>query len=86
MKVYLKLKNRRRYCIPVPLPFFLIRIGLSDFTKRQILKHTDEKIKRYIEPLDFRAIARSLEGIKGYKGLKLVEVFDKEGTEVTIII
>lgn len=86
MRVYLKMKNHRRYCIPVPLPLFILRLGLLDFAKRQALKHVDQNARRYIEAIDFNAILKGIEDIKNYKGLKLVEVVVKEGTEVTIVV
>lgn len=86
MRVYIKTKNKRRFCIPVPMPMFLIRIALSGYVKNLILKHVDVNARKYIENIDFKALCNGLEDIKSYKGLKMVDVADKEGNEITVIV
>lgn len=86
MKAYIKLKNSRRFWIPIPLPMFLMRIGLSGYVKNKILSHMDANSRKYVENVDFRALSYSIEDIKSYRGLKLVEVINKDGTEITIIV
>lgn len=86
MKIYLRQQNKRRYCIPVPLPLFLIRLVFSNSLKRLILKNLNTDAKKYIEQLDFDILLMAITDIKKYKGLKLVEVKSHTGEEVTIIM
>jgi hypothetical protein len=86
MRVYLKIKNHRNFYIPVPIPMFIFRLGLSNYIKRQIVEHCDKEARKYLECIDFDAIYGSIRDLKAYKGLKLVEVKAGDGTEVTIIV
>lgn len=86
MKVYIKKENKRGFWIPVPLPMFIIRLALSDFVKTKALAHVDKETKKYIENIDFKGLASSISDIKNYKGLRLVEIADKQGNEVIIIV
>ena len=86
MRVYLKIKNHRNFSIPIPMPMFIFRLGLSSFVKRQIVEHCDKETRKYLEAIDFEAIYKSIRGLKDYKGLRLVEVKAGDGTEVTIIV
>jgi len=48
-------------------------------------------MKKYVKDedlqnIDFKQLSKALDELKGYKGLKLVEVKEKDGDEVTIII
>jgi hypothetical protein len=86
MRVYLKMKNHRNYNLPIPVPMFIFRLGLSSFIKRQIILHCDNATRKYLEGIDFDAIYGSIRDLKAYKGLKLVEVKAGDGTEVTVIV
>lgn len=48
-------------------------------------------MKKYVkneelENIDFKQLSKALDELKDYKGLKLVEVKEKDGDEVTIVI
>ena len=88
MKIYINSKKSRRFCIPVPLSIatLLLKPLLSEFTKRKLLSKIDHRNKVYLESFDFKGLFKSVNELKNYKGLKLVEVEDKEGNEVTIIV
>jgi hypothetical protein len=88
MKIYVKSKKTRRYCIPVPLSIvtLILKPVSSTFIKRKIMEKTDKKSRVYLEEFDFKKLIGSLNQLNEYKGLKLVEVNDKEGNEVTIIV
>ena len=85
MRVFIKLPNHRRFAVPIPLPMFLFRIALSSFVKNQIINHCDNNTRKYLENIDFEALYSSLSELKNYRGLKLVEVSQKNGTEITVI-
>ena len=86
MRVYLKIKNHNRFGIPIPMPMFIFRLAPSRSVKEKIINHCDINSRRYLENIDFEALYRSLEALKDCKGLKLVEVSQRDGTEVTIIV
>jgi gamma-glutamylcyclotransferase (GGCT)/AIG2-like uncharacterized protein YtfP len=50
------------------------------------LANTNKESRVFIEEFDFKKLINSIDQLKDYKGLKLVEVNDKEGNEVTIIV
>jgi len=81
MKIYIKEKDHRGYTIPVPLwlaQFFLRRV--AGWAMKKYVKKED------LENIDFEQLSKALDELKGYKGLKLVEIKEKEGDEVTIIV
>ena len=81
MKIYIKEKDQRGYTIPVPLglaQFFLNR--MAGRVMKKYVKDED------LQNIDFKQLSKALDELKGYKGLKLVEVKEKDGDEVTIII
>jgi hypothetical protein len=88
MKIYIKSKKSRRFCIPIPLSIvtLLLKPISSAFIKRKVLANTNKESRVFIEEFDFKKLINSIDQLKDYKGLKLVEVNDKEGNEVTIIV
>lgn len=86
MRVYIKLKNHKKFRLPIPMPMFIFRLALSKYVKEKIISHCDYNSRKYLENIDFEALYRSLEDLKDCKGLRLVEVSQGDGTEVTIIV
>ncbi|WP_315072409.1 hypothetical protein [uncultured Clostridium sp.] len=87
MKIYLKLNNGRRFKIPAPIGLVKFILSFGDFGASIAKKHINEEQRMYIDCIDFKELRKSLDVLKEYKGLKLVEVrADNGGTEVTIII
>lgn len=86
MKIYFKTENGRRYFIPAPI--WLIKAGLSTggFGVRIAKKHIPEDQISYIENIDFGELKKAVDVLKKYKGLNMVDVKTKDGTEVRIII
>lgn len=79
MRVIVK-SGGHKYFIPVPLCLggIVIKIAMKFGCKETLTPHQQKEILKL-----FKAIKKSL---KGYRGLKIVEVKDATGEEVTIII
>lgn len=84
MRVYVRVNGSFRFFVPVPLG--LAKAGLSLVKTPLIQKYIPEKNKKYIDMIDFDSLKECLNILRHYKGLKLVEVRAKDGTEVTVII
>jgi hypothetical protein len=88
MRVYIKEKTGRRFCIPVPLALFRVGINIAAIWVRKS-KHRKYKYEDRIgelENINFVQLSQSLQYLKGYRGMKIVEVKSKDGDEVTIIL
>lgn len=86
MRIYIKEGTGRRFCVPVPLALFKVGITIVAIWMRQAKKHKyNNKIKQ-LESINFVQLSQSLQYLKGYRGLKIVEVKSKDGDEVTIIL
>ncbi|KOF57104.1 MULTISPECIES: hypothetical protein [Clostridium] len=83
MRVYVK-TNGRRFFVPVPL--CLANLGISLIQAPFIQKYIPEKDRKYMDMIDYRALRKSINILRHYRGLRLVEVKAKDGTEVTITI
>ncbi|WP_341274436.1 hypothetical protein [Clostridium acetobutylicum] len=83
LRIYIKNKNMR---FVIPIPNFFIRFSLKFIQKPFILRNIPLKDRKYIEMIDFDALYRCVDILKEYKGLKVVDVEDKEGTKVIIKI
>lgn len=86
MRIYIREKNGKSFFIPVPLSIAGVACKIADFVLKRVDKHFDAKTKEILDCVDFRELARSLKYLKGYKGLKMVEVKSQGGDEVTIIL
>ena len=82
MKIYLKLETGRRFFFIAPI--WLVKAGLGFGTV--LIRHLPEQQRPYVENIDFRALRKSFDVLKNYKGLELVNVRAKDGTEVKIVI
>jgi len=92
LKVKVKLKDKREFT--VPLPYALLHAGgwiassplLWKFVNNKVIqKNIEENAKSYIPAsIDRKEIKKLLKEIKRYRGLTIVEVKDKDGTEVVV--
>ena len=83
MRIYLKLDNGKRFFIIAPI--WLIKAGLgigSGIAK----KHIPEDQRIYFDCIDFKELRKGLDVLKNYKGLNMVDIKAKDGTEVKIVI
>ena len=86
MKIYLKIENGRRYFIPAPIWLIKAGLGMGDFGIRIAGRHITEEQMSYIENIDFRELKKAVNVLKRYKGLNMIDVRAKDGTEIKIII
>lgn len=86
MRIYIREKTGRKFFIPVPLSIAGAACKIVEFVFKRIDKHIDAQTKEILDCIDFNELSKSLKYLKGYKGLKMVEVKSKEGDEVTIIL
>ncbi|MDP4143329.1 MAG: hypothetical protein Q8936_02430 [Bacillota bacterium] len=86
MRIYIKQGGHRGYHIPVPLSIASSCIRLADFILTKSKNHIPKEQLEYIDCIDFKMLAVSLKHLKGYKGLKLVDVKSAAGDEVRIIL
>lgn len=82
MRVYIKANNGMRFFIPAPL--WVLKIGLNTWIKDIIKKNLSDEQKQYIDYIDFRKLSRSIDLLKEYKGLTIVDIKAADGTFVNI--
>ena len=77
----------------VPVPFMILNIGISILCSKMLQQLVNKRSKEYIEkkkipfvipPLDKSSLKRIIDELKNYKGLVLVDIKAKDGTEVKI--
>jgi hypothetical protein len=86
LKIYLKIENGRRYFIPAPIWLIKAGLGMGGFGIRIARKHIPEEQMSYIENIDFMELKKAIDVLKRYKGLNMVDIKVKDGTEIRIII
>lgn len=59
---------------------------MGGFGVRIARKRIPEEHMSYIENIDFRELKKAVDVLKRYKGLNLVDIKVKDGTEVKIIV
>lgn len=86
MRIYIREKSGRRFFIPIPLSVAGIGCKIAAYAIEKSGKHINEQQREIIDCIDFDELAKSLKYLRGYRGLKLVEVTSKDGDEVTITL
>lgn len=84
MIVKIKDEDGKRFCIPVPM--WIIRLGLSRFVIKRIKKHIKDDDLKFLDTIDFKALSKSFKELKKYKGLKMVDIKSGDGESIEIII
>lgn len=83
MRVYIK-SGKMRFIMPVP--FILLRLGISIFSSSFIKKHVPQKDRKYFDMIDPGELSKCLGILKEYKGLRIVEVKTKDNIKVVITL
>ncbi|MDF2880519.1 MAG: hypothetical protein K0R54_1076 [Clostridiaceae bacterium] len=83
MKVSVRTDGKRFF---IPVPFGLVKLGIFMAKSPLVIRHTPEKYRVYINCIDTNELSKCIGILKQYKGLRIVDVRDKDGTEVTITI
>lgn len=86
MRIYIKQSNGRTFHIPVPLSVAGFGCNLADFVIRVSKKYMSAQEQEYMDCIDFKKLSLSLKELKGYHGLKLVDVKTLNGEEVVITL
>lgn len=86
MKIYLRIENGRRFFIPAPIWLVKAVLGMSGFGLRIAKKHVPGDQMAYFENIDFTEMKKAVNILKKYKGLNMVDVKTRDGTEVKIVI
>ena len=86
MKIYIKLNTGRRFKIPAPIGLVKVAFGLGGFGVSIARRYIPVEQRQYIESIDFKELRKSLDVLRAYKGLKMVDVKTEDGTEVKITI
>lgn len=86
MRIYIKEKSGKKYFIPIPLSIASLGCRIASYAIEKTGKNLNQKQRDIIDCIDFGQLARSLKYLRGYRGLKLVEVKSKDGEEVTITL
>jgi len=86
LKIYVKLATGRSFKIPAPIGLIKVALGFGGFGISIAKRYISKEQRQYIEYIDFKELKKSLDVLKAYKGLKLVEVKSGDGSEVRIII
>ena len=86
MKIYVKLKNGRSVKIPAPIGLVKVALGIGGFGISIFKRYIPKEQRPYIDCIDFRELRKSLDTLKNYKGLTLLEVKAGDGTDITIVI
>lgn len=84
MKIYIKTDEGKKFYIP--LPMWIIKLGLSNTTIKITTKNLSPEDKKHIEGIDFKSIAKNIGKLKSNKGLNIVDIKTKDGTEVKITV
>lgn len=86
MKIYIKLSNERSFKIPAPIGLVKVALGLGGFGVSIAKKYIPKDKSQYIDCIDFKELKKSLDVLRNYKGLKMVDIRTEDGTEVRITI
>lgn len=86
MKIYIREKNGRRFFIPIPLSVASLGCQIASYVIEKSGNKLNQKQREIIDCIDFHELAKSLKYLRGYRGLKLVEVTSSDGDEVTITL
>ena len=86
MRIYIREKNGKRFFIPVPLIIAGFGCRIAAYAIEKSGKHLDQQQRDIINCIDFDELAKSIRYLRGYRGLKLLEVTSKNGDEVTITL
>jgi hypothetical protein len=82
MKIRIKSKDRT---FRFRIPFWVVELipsGLISFG----IRHADDNVRDMLKNADFTELKKSLYDLKEYKGMNIVEVKGKDGSEVVITV
>lgn len=86
MKINIRTETGKRFYLPAPMWIVKLGLRLGNAGIRIAGKHINEETKAQLQQIDFRELSRQFEELNKYKGLKIVEIKSKDGSEITITV
>ncbi|GGE57772.1 hypothetical protein GCM10007140_05170 [Priestia taiwanensis] len=81
MHIKVKAKNVR---FTIPVPYAMLNIAISIFHSKLVQQNVSKKTDFPFQQLDKKMLKSIVKDLKNYKGLVLVDVKAKDGTEVKV--
>ena len=86
LRIYLKNEKGRRFFIPAPIWLVKAGIRMAGIGMKQEKKDPEREKKICLDAVNYREMNKALDLLKRYKGLELVDIKAKDGTEIRIIV
>lgn len=86
MRIYVRLNNGRGFKIPAPIGLVKAVLSFGNLGASIAKRHIPEDQRQYVDYIDFRELRKSLDVLREYRGLKIVDVKAADGTEVMVVI
>lgn len=86
MRIYIKLKNGKSLNFPAPIGLVKVAISICSFVVLITGRFIPGEQKQYIDCINFKELKNSMDVLRDYKGLKIVEIKAMHSSDVTIII
>lgn len=86
LRIYVRTNSGRSFKIPAPIGLVKVALSFGVFGVSIAKRYIPKEQRMYIECIDFLKLRKSVDVLKKYKGLKLVDVKAGDGTEVKIVI
>lgn len=83
MRLYVRVHGGIKLFFPIPIG--IAKFGCRFVNSSMIRKYIPNESLQYMECIDFAKLEESIDVLKQYKGLRLVDVKCSDGTEVVII-
>lgn len=84
MRIYIRQASGKHFFIPVPLSLAQFALRTGNFGMRIAKKYVDKDNLKYLECVDLKVLSKSLNLLREYKGMSIVEVKSSNGDEVVI--
>ena len=84
MKITIREKGRRTFCIR--LPFWVFTIFINKAVLRLAMSSAPEDVRTWLEGFDPGALRKAMHELKNYRGLEIVRVDSADGTHVRIVV
>lgn len=86
MKIYLKTDDGHHFFIPVLIPYRCMGLFGCKCIKKLTKKYAGNDVSNYMDSVDMKEFSKAMAILSKYKGLELVDVKDKDGTHVRIVV
>lgn len=89
---HVKVKSKN-VSFTVPIPYMILNLGISILSSKMLHQHVNKWSREYINknkipfvipPLDKTALKQVVDELRNHKGLVLIDITAKDGTEVRV--